>query len=98
MQQHFPVVIICQAGVTCSVCHIMDSTGCLNFLQERQPKGEKKKKENERIYLPTHHPHHEVGEDSDPDSGEDEGEHEVLLPAWLGTVGDGEEKQQQQGP
>ena len=48
--------------------------------------------------MATHHPHHEVGEDGDPDGGEDEGEHEVLLPARFGTVGDGEEEQQEQRP
>ncbi len=46
----------------------------------------------------THHPDHVVGEDGDPDGGQDEGEHEVSLPARLGTVGDGEEQQQQQRP
>lgn len=46
----------------------------------------------------THHPDHEVGEDGDPQGGEEEGQHEVFLPARLGTVGDGEEQQQEQRP
>lgn len=46
----------------------------------------------------THHPHHEVGEDGDPQSGQDEGQHEALLPASFGTVWDGEEEQQEQRP
>lgn len=46
----------------------------------------------------SHHPDHEVGEDSDPDGRKEEGDHEELLPARLGTVGDGEEQEQQQGP
>lgn len=45
-----------------------------------------------------HHPHHEVGEDGDPQSGQDEGQHEALLPASFGTVWDGKEEQQEQRP
>lgn len=45
------------------------------------------------IYFPhkryTHHPDHKVGEDGDPDGGEDEGDHEEFLPARFGTVRDG---------
>lgn len=40
----------------------------------------------------THHPDHEVGEDGDPESGQKEGDHEVSLPARLGTVWDGEKQ------
>lgn len=43
----------------------------------------------------TYHPHHKVGEDGDPNGGEDEREHEKLLPARFGTVWDGEEEDQQ---
>lgn len=46
----------------------------------------------------THHPHHEVGEDGDPQSGQDEGQHEAVLPASFGTVRDGKIEQQQQRP
>lgn len=46
----------------------------------------------------THHPDHHIGEDSDPNSGEEEGEHEELLPARLSTVRNREEQYQQQGP
>lgn len=46
----------------------------------------------------THHPHHEVGEDGDPQSGQDERQHEAFLPASFGTVGDGKIEQQEQRP
>lgn len=46
----------------------------------------------------THHPDHQVGEDSNPDGGQDEGGHEEFLPARLGTVWDGDEQQQEQRP
>lgn len=46
----------------------------------------------------THHPHHEVGEDGDPQSGQNEGQHEAFLPASFGTVGDGEIEQQEKRP
>lgn len=46
----------------------------------------------------THHPDHEVGEDGNPQSGQNEGEHEASLPARLGTVWDGKEQQQEQRP
>lgn len=49
-------------------------------------------------FKPTHHPHHEVGEDGDPQSGQNEGQHEALLPASFGTVWDGEEEQEEQRP
>lgn len=51
--------------------------------------GEKKNK-NALHTNYTHHPDHEVGEDGDPEGGQNEGEHEVFLPAGLGTVWDGE--------
>lgn len=41
-------------------------------------------------YASTHQPHHQVGEDSDPKRGSDEGDHEELLPARLAAVGDGD--------
>lgn len=47
---------------------------------------------------PTHHPDHDVGQAGDPDGGGEEGDHEPSLPAALGTVGDGEEQEQGQGP
>lgn len=53
---------------------------------------------HKHLYIATHHPDHKVGEDSNPDSGQNEGHHEVFLPARLGTVGDGEVQQQQQRP
>lgn len=46
----------------------------------------------------TYHPHHEVGEDGDPQSGQDEGQHEAFLPASFGTVWDSKIEQQEQGP
>lgn len=46
----------------------------------------------------THHPDHKVGEDCNPDSRQDEREHEVFLPARLGTVWDRKEQQQEQRP
>lgn len=46
----------------------------------------------------TYHPHHEVGEDGDPQSGQNEGQHEAFLPASFGTVWDGEVEQQEQRP
>lgn len=50
------------------------------------------------IRVSTHHPHHEVGEDGDPQSGQDEGQHEAFLPASFGTVRDGKIEQQEQRP
>lgn len=46
----------------------------------------------------THHPHHDVGEDGDPQRREEEGQHEEALPPWFGTIGYGEEQQHQNGP
>lgn len=48
--------------------------------------------------LPTHQPHHEVGEDGDPQSGGDEGDHEEPLPAGLATVGNGDTQEEDEGP
>ena len=45
-----------------------------------------------------YHPDHDVGEDSYPESGEEEGQHEEPLPARFGTVGHSEEEQEEQGP
>lgn len=45
-----------------------------------------------------YHPHHEVWEDSDPQSGEKKGEHKEILPAWLRTVWHGEVQQHQDWP
>lgn len=46
----------------------------------------------------THQPHHQVGEDSDPQRGDDEGEHEELLPAGLAAVGDGDAQEEDERP
>lgn len=46
----------------------------------------------------THQPHHQVGEDSDPQRGDDEGEHEELLPAGLAAVGDGDAQEEDEWP
>lgn len=46
----------------------------------------------------THHPHHEVWEDSYPHSGEKKGKHEEILPAWLSTVWHSEVQQHQDRP
>ena len=43
----------------------------------------------------THHPDHQVGEDGDPEGGEDEGKHEELLPARFAAVWDGEEEDEE---
>lgn len=34
----------------------------------------------------TYHPHHEVGEQGNPESGQDECQHKALLPAWFAAV------------
>ncbi len=46
----------------------------------------------------THHPHHDVREDGDPQRREKEGQHEEALPPGFGTIGYGEEQQHQNGP
>lgn len=46
----------------------------------------------------THQPHHQVGEDSNPERGDDEGEHEELLPAGLAAVGDGDAQEEDERP
>lgn len=46
----------------------------------------------------THQPHHQVGEDSDPQRGKGEGEHEELLPAGLAAVGDGDAQEEDEWP
>lgn len=46
----------------------------------------------------SHHPNHDVGEASDPQGGEDEGQHEAVLPARRGAVRHGEVQQQAQRP
>lgn len=46
----------------------------------------------------SHHPDHDVGEAGDPQGGGDEGEHEPVVPARLGAVGDGEVEQQAERP
>ena len=48
--------------------------------------------------LLTHHPDHDVGQAGDPDGGGDEGHHEPVLPAPLGTVGHGEEEEEAERP
>lgn len=50
-------------------------------------------------YLPiSYHPHHDVGESSNPQGGGDKGQHEPVLPARRGAVGDCEVQQQAQRP
>lgn len=50
-------------------------------------------------FLPiSHHPDHDVGETCDPQGGGDEGQHEPVLPARHGAVGDSEVQQQAQRP
>ena len=51
-----------------------------------------------QLLVYTHHPDHQVGEDGDPDGGEDEGKHEELLPTRFGAVWDGEEEEEEQWP
>lgn len=46
----------------------------------------------------THQPHHQVGEDSDPQCGGDESDHEELLPAGLAAVGDGDAQEEDEWP
>ena len=46
----------------------------------------------------THQPHHQVGEDSDPQRGHDKGEHEEPLPAGLAAVGDGGAQEEDEWP
>lgn len=46
----------------------------------------------------SHHPDHDVGEAGDPQGGEDKGEHEPVVPAWFGAVGDSEVEQQAERP
>lgn len=48
--------------------------------------------------ITTHQPHHQVGEDSDPQRGRDEGNHEVLLPAGLAAVRDGDAQEEDEWP
>lgn len=48
--------------------------------------------------LVSHHPDHNVGEGGDPQGGAGEGQHEVLVPARRGAVGDREVEQQAQRP
>lgn len=52
------------------------------------------------VYLAptTHQPHHQVGENSDPQCGNDEGQHEELLPAGLAAVGDGDAQEEDEWP
>ena len=46
----------------------------------------------------TYHPHHDVGEASDPDGGSKERDEEPSLPAAFGAVGHGAEEKQRQRP
>lgn len=50
------------------------------------------------LLLRSHHPDHDVGEGGDPQGGGGEGQHEPVVPAWRGTVGDGEVQQQAKRP
>lgn len=58
----------------------------------------KAKVKQNKLLFHTYHPNHKVGEDCNPDRREDEGQHEVFLPARSGAVWDGEEEQKQQRP
>lgn len=43
--------------------------------------------------LVSHHPDHDVGEEGDPQGGGGEGQHEPVVPARGGAVGDSEVQQ-----
>lgn len=51
-----------------------------------------------KCFLSSYHPHHEVGEDSNPQGGSQEGDHEPAVPAWQNTVGHGAIQQEAQWP
>lgn len=46
----------------------------------------------------SYHPHHEVGEDGDPQRGGQEGDHEPAVPARPNTVGHSAVQQETQRP
>lgn len=46
----------------------------------------------------TYHPHHEVGEQGNPESGQDECQHKALLPAWFAAVWNCGKEQEYQWP
>ena len=48
--------------------------------------------------LPSYHPHHEVGENGDPQGGGHKGDHEPAVPAWPNAVRHSAEEQQAQRP
>lgn len=48
--------------------------------------------------MPPYHPHHEVGEDSDPQGGGHKGDHEPAVPAWQNTVRHSAVEQEAQRP
>lgn len=50
------------------------------------------------VLLHTYHPHHEVGEQGNPESGEDECQHKAFLPAWFGAVWNCGKQQEYQWP
>lgn len=50
------------------------------------------------LCLPPYHPHHEVGEDGDPQGGGHKSNHEPAVPAWQNTVGHSAEQQEAQRP
>lgn len=51
------------------------------------------------FFLPvSHHPDHDVGEWGNPQGGRSEGQHEPVVPAWGGAVGNSEVQQQAKGP
>lgn len=50
------------------------------------------------VCLPPYHPHHEVGEDGDPQSGGHKGDHEPAVPAWLNAVRHSAVEQEAQRP
>lgn len=46
----------------------------------------------------SHHPDHDVGEAGDPQGGGSKRQHEAVVPARCGAVGDGEVQEQAQRP
>lgn len=50
------------------------------------------------VCLSSYHPHHEVGEDGDPQGGGHKGDHEPAVPAWQNTVRHSAVEQEAQRP
>lgn len=49
-------------------------------------------------FMLSYHPHHQVGEDGNPERGGEEGDHEPAMPAWQNAVGHGVVQQHTQWP